>query len=90
MLPDLITGMIAMGLLVAAVFFHRFWRETRDRLFALFAISLIFMAVNRIAMAIGAERDISRDYFDWMRLVSFAIILLAILDKNRRSLEHTP
>ena len=34
----LISGALTMGYLVAGLFFYRFWRESRDRLFLLFLI----------------------------------------------------
>ena len=33
----LVSGAIVMGYAVAGLFFLRFWRETRDRLFLIFA-----------------------------------------------------
>ena len=38
-LNQLVTGAIVMGYAVAGLFFIRFWRQTRDRLFLIFAVS---------------------------------------------------
>ena len=34
-----VSGAIMMGYLVAGLFFLRFWQETRDRLFLIFAVA---------------------------------------------------
>ncbi|MFO0867087.1 MAG: DUF5985 family protein [Gemmataceae bacterium] len=79
---DMMTGAIAMGFFVASAFFLQFWGATRDRLFVLFAGSFLILAINRIFIGIyGGTTDDSRLY--WVRLAAFALILLAIFDKNR-------
>ena len=78
----LMTGAIAMAFALAAAFFAKFWRQTRDRLFALFALSFLVLAVNRVGIGLVGE-DTRGDYFYWIRLLAFGIILAGILDKNR-------
>jgi hypothetical protein len=82
-MKELMIGAIAMGFLVAGLFFLRFWRETRDRLFALFAVSFLVLAVNRVGLGLAGGLGEARDYMYWVRLLAFALILAAILDKNR-------
>jgi hypothetical protein len=77
----MLTGAVAMGFCVAGLFFLRFWRETKDRLFGFFALAFFLLAGNRAAFAFH-EQD-KGDYLYWVRFLAFAIILLAILDKNR-------
>ena len=86
----LLAGALAMGFGIAGLFFLRFWRKTRDRLFALFALSFLVMALNRVMLALlgaagaqGADRDPWADRLYWVRLIAFTLILVAILDKNR-------
>jgi hypothetical protein len=79
----ILTGAIAMAFAVAALFFLRFWRQTGDRLFALFALSYLILAVNRAALGLRAEQNMEGDHLYWVRLLAFTLILLAILDKNR-------
>ena len=76
-------GMIAMGLAVAGLFFLRFWRETRDRFFALFALALFVLALNRVGLVFMVERQMKGDYLYWVRFFAFVIIIIAIIDKNR-------
>ncbi len=55
-MKQLLAGALAMGFGVAGLFFLRFWRKTRDRLFALFALSFFVMALNRVVLAfVGAS-----------------------------------
>jgi hypothetical protein len=76
-------GMLAAGNLVAALFFLRFWRESRDRLFAFFAASFTLLAVQRLSIALVQGAD---DHTAWLyaiRLMAYLLILFAIYDKNR-------
>jgi hypothetical protein len=76
-------GVLAMGYLVAALFFLRDWRRTRERLFASFAIALVILAVQRALLAADLAIVEDRTWYYGLRLLAFVIILLAILDKNR-------
>jgi hypothetical protein len=81
---DLVTtGAIAMGYAVAGLFFLRFWRKTRDRLFALFSLALFVLAVNRVASVLLGIPSGGADHVYWVRFAAFALILAAIVDKNR-------
>ena len=46
-----LTGAGTMGFVVAAVFFFRFWHETRDRLFVLFAIAFGMGVVSGVVLS---------------------------------------
>lgn len=81
-MEQVMSGAIAMGFGVAGVFFLRFWRDTRDRLFALFALSFFVMTVTRTAVALSDGAAVGTVPY-WARFVAFAVILVAILDKNR-------
>lgn len=81
-MSQVIIGAIAMGFGIAGLFFLRFWRETRDRLFFFFSLSFFVLAINRVWTAFISSRDAHGDYVYWVRLLAFAIILLAIIDKN--------
>jgi hypothetical protein len=83
MLREIVIGAIAMGWLAAGLFFFRFWRHTRDRFFLWFALSFWIEAANRVALGIldGASEDNPLIYL--FRLAAYALILLAIWQKNR-------
>ena len=76
-------GAVAMGFLVAGLFFLRFWRETRDRLFLAFAASFFIEAVNRAALALSSKPNEGAPFFYLVRLIAYLLILVAIADKNR-------
>jgi uncharacterized membrane protein HdeD (DUF308 family) len=76
-------GAIAMASLVAALFFLRFWKNTRDRFFLFFAIAFLAEAVNRAALGLTAISQEQEPFFYLVRLGAFGLILVAIVDKNR-------
>jgi hypothetical protein len=80
---QMLAGAIALGWLVAGLFFFRFWRQTRDRFFLWFALSFWIESVDRVLLGlyVGAQED-SPLYYG-MRVVSYGLILLAIWQKNR-------
>ena len=77
-------GMLAMGYLVAALFFLRYWRRTRERLFGAFAIALLLLALQRVLLAADLAIVEDRTWYYVLRLAAFVLILLAIVDKNRQ------
>ncbi len=52
-----IYGLLAAGYAVAALYFLKFWRQTRDRLFAFFAASFALLFVQRTALATDLIAD---------------------------------
>jgi hypothetical protein len=81
---DALLGGIAVGSLVAALFFVRYWRSSGDRFFLLFAASFGLEAVNRGAMIALRSASEERPLHYLVRLLAYALILVAIWDKNRR------
>jgi hypothetical protein len=77
-------GAIAMACMVAGMFFLRFWQQSRDRFFLLFALSFFLEAANRGALALSPNPSDGAPIFYAVRLVAFLLILLAIADKNRK------
>jgi hypothetical protein len=82
-LHTLLSGASMFASLVAATFFVRFWIDTRDRLFSLFALAFALLAVNRALLGLEVARE-AHQYVYLVRLAAFVIIALAIVDKNRR------
>lgn len=77
-----LSGAVAMGFLVGAVFFLRFWRKTGDRLFLAFGVAFVLLAVNQgLAQWLGAA-DERVGYTYLLRVLGFVLILAAIVDKN--------
>lgn len=79
----MLLGAIAMASFVAGLFFLRFWRDTGDRLFLFFAISFLVEGINRWALGLSGDPNEGRPFFYFVRLLSFLLILIAIVQKNR-------
>jgi hypothetical protein len=82
LLPFL-SGAITLGFVVAALFFLRFWRDTRDELFLAFAAAFFLLGAGQAILALGSIPDEQRSWVYLVRLVAFLVILAAILRKNR-------
>jgi hypothetical protein len=82
-LTPLVSGLLVMGYAVAGLFFLRFWRETRDRLFGIFAGAFWLLAVQRALLALFQDPDNEQVWLYGIRLLAFVLILVAIIDKNR-------
>jgi peptidoglycan/LPS O-acetylase OafA/YrhL len=83
-LKVLLQGALVMGDLIVAVFFLRYWRASRDRLFLLFAIAFGMLSVNAIAFTLLRAADEETHFLYVVRLAAFVIMLFAIWDKNRK------
>ena len=79
-----IAGMITAAYVVAGHFFLRFWRTTKDGLFAAFALAFWLMALNQALIAILQPAQEHRGWFYLLRLAAFLLIIIAILRKNLR------
>jgi hypothetical protein len=82
-LGGVLLGAVAMASLVAALFFLRFWRQTRDRFFLLFAVAFGVDAASRLALGLSHVSSEYEPFFYLARLLTFCLILLAIIQKNR-------
>ena len=80
---DVVDGATAMACCAIALFFLRFWRQTHDRLFALFALAFAVFAANRIVLTALAEDSESRTIVYVVRFLAFGLIAYAVIDKNR-------
>ncbi|HEX8321436.1 DUF5985 family protein [Longimicrobium sp.] len=82
-MSQLISGALVMGYFVAGLYFLRFWRDTRDRLFGIFAAAFWLLAAQRAALALAADPNGEQVLLYSVRLLAFVLILAAIIDKNR-------
>src|SRR5687768_15047993 len=77
-----LNGAVAMAYLVAGVYFLRFWRKTRDRLFLSFSAAIVLLATNlAIVVTLGVD-DERTGYSYVLRVLGFLLILYGILRKN--------
>lgn len=78
-----LSGAVTLGFAAAALFFLRFWRDTRDELFLAFAAAFLLLGVGQAILALGGIPDEQRSWVYLVRLVAFLTIIAAILRKNR-------
>ncbi len=77
-------GVLFLGYAVIALFFVRYWLRSHDRLFLFFAISFALMATHRVMLAILDVHNEVGTWVYWVRLLSYVLILYAIIDRNLR------
>lgn len=77
-----ISGAIAMGFAVCAVFFMRFWRRTRDTLFAVFSLAFLLLALNQALTTLLGLPQEERSWLYLLRLAAFVLIIGAVVRKN--------
>lgn len=75
-----LSGCLTMAYAVAGLFFLRFWRDSRDRLFAFFAAAFWILAAQRAVVTLINVSEIVYG----LRALAFILIIVAIIDKNRR------
>lgn len=84
--PELfIAGMQVMACFVIGLHFLKFWRLSKDRFFIWFAVGFWTFGIGWVLRAVhpGASEH---GYWGYVpRLVAFSMIIIAILDKNRRA-----
>jgi uncharacterized membrane protein HdeD (DUF308 family) len=80
----MLQGAVAMASLTAALFFVRFWKQTNDLFFLFFGIAFGIDAITRLVINVMAIPNENEPFVYLARLVSFVIIIVAIIQKNRR------
>ncbi|MEW6736664.1 MAG: DUF5985 family protein [Acidobacteriota bacterium] len=80
---DFLMGAIMMAYFISGFFFLRFWYETRERLFIIFALAFWVLTVNQLGFVILNLLNETNSYLYIVRLIAFILILIAIIDKNR-------
>lgn len=72
-----------MGCVIISLFFHGFWRQSRDRFFALFASAFLLLGLSWLVYVIGGESNEFNSSVYLVRLLAFLVIIVAVVDKNR-------
>lgn len=80
---QMLSGAIAMGSLLIALFFVRFWRNSGDRFFLYFALSFLIEGLHRGYTGLIPQQSESSPLHYLVRLLAYALILWAIWEKNR-------
>jgi Family of unknown function (DUF5985) len=90
LLKTFLHGATVLASLACALFFLRFWRQSRDRLFAYFGFAFVFLGANWLVLTAFQQVDELRHYIYLLRLVAFLLIIYAIWDKNRQGRGSPP
>jgi hypothetical protein len=90
-----VSGIFMATFAASGVFFLKFWRASRDRFFLYFCLACWLLATERIALlfvpggyASDPMANEGRSMVQIFRLAAFALILIAVINKNRNA--HRP
>lgn len=79
---EFLRGAEAMGFVVLAIYFLRFWRGTRDVLFLLFAVAFLLEGGSHAALGLEANPLEGRPAFYLPRLIAYLLIIAGVVSKN--------
>ncbi|HEX2828462.1 MAG TPA: DUF5985 family protein [Burkholderiales bacterium] len=79
---DFLSGAVTLAYVVGSLYFVQFWKRTADRLFLAFALAFALLALNQVGVFMMGLEDERYNYVYILRVLGFALILLAIVDKN--------
>jgi membrane-associated PAP2 superfamily phosphatase len=79
---DFILGAASMGFVCIALFFLRFWRQSRDSFHLLFAGAFALLAVQRVLLAALSDERESLPESYLLRLAAYVLIVVAVARKN--------
>lgn len=82
---NFLAGAVSFGFVICALFFLRFWRRTRDGLFLGFALAFALLGIGQGILALADIPTEEGGSLYLIRLVAFAVIIIAILRRNRQS-----
>lgn len=77
-------GALAMACVVTGVFFLSFWQSTRERLFLFFGLAFGVLAFHWAVLGLLNVPSEDRHFLYVPRLVAFLLLVVGIVDKNRR------
>jgi hypothetical protein len=78
-------GVLAASYALAALFFLKFWRRSRDRFFLFFALAFAVLLIQSAALTITGHAEASRAPLYGLRATAFLLIIVALIVKNRRN-----
>lgn len=81
-MESFLLGVIVMASFTSALYFLKFWRNTRDQLFLAFALAFAIEGANRVGFLFLERPNEGSPAIYVVRLLAFLIILVSILRKN--------
>jgi hypothetical protein len=82
-MASFLNGGATMACLAIALFFLRFWCESRDRLFVWLASGFLAFAINYGVLGAVPSADERQAYLIALRLVGFVAVIVGVVLKNR-------
>jgi hypothetical protein len=87
-----LSGIGMATFVTSGIFFIKFWKAARDRFFLFFAIACFLIASERVGLLLvdGAEtwtptpQSEAGSWVYLLRFLGYLMIVIAIIDKNRR------
>lgn len=79
-----LSGAIMMGCAACGLYFFKYWKRSGDPLFRWFALAFWMLSIERWVLSIVEAEHEYRPYVYGLRLLAFAIIMIAIFEKNRK------
>lgn len=80
-----LSGAAVFGFFMCGLLFVRFWRRTGDQLFLSFALGFALLGTGQALLVLANIPTEEAASVYLFRLAAFAIIIFAILRKNRRA-----
>lgn len=82
---EFVSGAMAVAAIVIGFFFTQFYKKLEDRFFLLFAVSFYILALERVVLLFYQAKNETQPAIYLIRLLAFIIIIVAIVDKNRKT-----
>jgi hypothetical protein len=77
-------GSLVASCAYAAILFLRFWNRSRDRFHLFMAAAMLLLAANWVAVTSIRPSGEPHSEIYLVRLAAFLVIIVGIIDKNRR------
>lgn len=80
---QVLSGAMSIAYATVGLHFLRFWRNSKDSLYGMFAAAFFLLAIQRLGLGLYSERMEDDTPFYMIRLTAYCLILGAIWTKNR-------
>ena len=80
-MSNFLHGAAMLASATVALFFLRYWRSTGDRLFVMFSVAFSLLSAHWVVLSVSPGLV---NHAHVLRFAAFALIALAVLDKNRQ------
>ncbi len=90
---EFISGIYMATFAASGIFFLKFWLASRDPFFLYFCLACWLLSIERVALLLVGGYSVvpycqtgdARSFVHIFRLIAFALILVAVIRKNRVS-----